>query len=637
MLNLRILPALAHFYLASQFAHANEAIGRDEQHAEALIVWLKSKRGYFNPGLEMRRVDPAEPNSRFGMFAREDMEAQTLMIQIPTSIILSSREEDPEMSAMECGTVRNLVENLRLKDESDYAPYVNYLLDTQPPGQLPSAWSEAGKALFKRVLGYGKEDQHILPPAEPVSWIEDDWYGTCKGSNNPLEEYAALLVVQRSWDDLLIPVNDMMSHRNGHWLNTQSSNVHEGDDVRISASRDIKAGEEIYTTYNFCEDCANRFTTYGTPEILRDYGFVEQFPQSWIFSDIDVAFRVDQALDKEGNATGKYVLTEWIEGLPDEDAIQMLKESLEQVVNTKENALASRDQEVPENEWNTISDYMDAMIFAMGIALDASTDNNQCIEEGTCTVETLLARYADLEAREMTYTDDSGNSCDLDEQMSVFDSDGKFDLIEDFKSHYQQINYMWNPVNRDTCFDLDDTVQICDSYRPHYHEMFVHYTARFLPEIKRVLWVGGGDSMLLHEILKYPSLELAVGLELDQKVIRGAFKHFGTQPHFDDDRVEWWLGDAAKSLLMLPKDYFGSFDMVLVDLSETVMSFKVTDKLDVLEALALLVKPDGIFVKNELYFGKFKQTFPHSVQIHWYVCCALCCQIFLPSCQVSHI
>lgn len=169
--------------------------------------------------------------------------------------------------------------------------------------------------------------------------------------------------------------------------------------------------------------------------------------------------------------------------------------------------------------------------------------------------------------------------------------------------------------------DLDNIVQICDAYRPHYHEMAVHNTARFLPpdSIKRVLFVGGGDSMLLHEILMYESLEFVVGLELDQKVTRGSFRHFGTQPHFHNDKVQWWFGDASKSLLMLPKEWFGTFDLVLVDLSETVMSFKVTGELDVLEALTLLVKPDGIFVKNEVYFSKFQNMFKHSAQINWYV------------------
>ena len=48
---------------------------------------------------------------------------------------------------------------------------------------------------------------------------------------------------------------------------------------------------------------------------------------------------------------------------------------------------------------------------------------------------------------------------------------------------------------------------------------------------------------------------------------------------------------------MLPKSYFGTFDMVLVDLSETVMSALVTKDLDIMSALSLLLKPEGIFVK----------------------------------------
>jgi spermidine synthase len=67
----------------------------------------------------------------------------------------------------------------------------------------------------------------------------------------------------------------------------------------------------------------------------------------------------------------------------------------------------------------------------------------------------------------------------------------------------------------------------------------VHYTARFIDTIKRVLFVGGGHSMLLHEALKYPSLELCVGLELDQAVTRSSFKYFGAQPHWDNEKVVW--------------------------------------------------------------------------------------------------
>ena len=124
--------------------------------------------------------------------------------------------------------------------------------------------------------------------------------------------------------------------------------------------------------------------------------------------------------------------------------------------------------------------------------------------------------------------------------------------------------------------------------------------------------------MLLHEIIKYSALEKVVGLELDKMVVRKSIKHFGLQPHWDNGKVEWLFGDATKRLLILPNEYFGSFDLVLVDLSETVMSFLVTDKLDIMEALSLLLKEDGIFVKNEHYLDKLSTIFKYTTQIHWY-------------------
>jgi S-adenosylmethionine/arginine decarboxylase-like enzyme len=123
--------------------------------------------------------------------------------------------------------------------------------------------------------------------------------------------------------------------------------------------------------------------------------------------------------------------------------------------------------------------------------------------------------------------------------------------------------------------------------------------------------------MLLHEALKYPNLEKVVGLELDQTVTRKCFKYFKTSPHFDDPRVEWWFGDATKSLLLLPEEYWGSFDLVLVDLSETVVSFSVTKELDVFDAMALLLNPQGVLVKNEHYMEKLSSAFDYSVELFY--------------------
>ena len=69
--------------------------------------------------------------------------------------------------------------------------------------------------------------------------------------------------------------------------------------------------------------------------------------------------------------------------------------------------------------------------------------------------------------------------------------------------------------------------------------------------------------------------------------------------------------------------------MVLVDLSETVMSMKVTDGLDILQALTLLLKPDGIFVKNELYFNTMRNMFKYTSMIRWYDNPVTCAQVFV--------
>ena len=91
-------------------------------HADSLVAWLmeskggRESKGVWNPSIEMRRADPFDPTSRFGMFANTDIGKDTVLIHIPQSMLLDSREENPE--GMECGTVHNLIEQFELKDES---------------------------------------------------------------------------------------------------------------------------------------------------------------------------------------------------------------------------------------------------------------------------------------------------------------------------------------------------------------------------------------------------------------------------------------------------------------------------------------------------------------------------------------
>jgi spermidine synthase len=573
----------------------------------SLIQWFISNKGVMNDKVEIRREFPDDSNSRYGMFAKADISSEELILGIPRTVLLTAEDDEESYGGIWCPTVFNLLREMKLGDKSFYAPYTNYL-KSQSQGQLPSHWSDAGQALLHELLAQDDNDkQNDLPPDYVTDWIKGEWHTECEGSHDRNEEHAALLLLQRGWDDIMIPMYDMISHRNGKWLNTKSNSVHnKRQDVKVQASRNIQAGEEIYMSYNFCADCGNKARGYGTAEIFRDYGFVENYPQRWFFGRVGKS-KISFELDQDEN--GKLVVR-WLESKPWTKARKYMVKQLDRLIDYGAIVLDSSDQDavVPEGELNVIRGYQKAMVSALKNALeslDIPTDRDPdcAVDDHSCS---LSIRYDD-----MSWQPDDTNyavyTCDTEVSMSY---DG-FDHIEELNSFYQKIDYWKDPKNDNVCFDIESIIQMCGSYRPHYHEMVVHYTARFLPDIRRVLWVGGGDSMLLHEIIKYPNLEFVVGLELDQMITRLSYKQLGTQPHFDNPKVQWWFGDASKSLLMLPEDYFGSFDMVLVDLSETVMSFLVTDGLDIMQALSLLLKPNGILVKNELYLEKMAGIFDY--------------------------
>lgn len=91
--------------------------------------------------------------------------------------------------------------------------------------------------------------------------------------------------------------------------------------------------------------------------------------------------------------------------------------------------------------------------------------------------------------------------CNVDEE-ELYEDYEKAGDVDVLKSQYQDIYFFVNPTGDDMVMKLDSTIQQASSYRPHYHEFAVHFPARFLESVENVLFVGGGDSMVLHEVLK---------------------------------------------------------------------------------------------------------------------------------------
>lgn len=66
---------------------------------------------------------------------------------------------------------------------------------------------------------------------------------------------------------------------------------------------------------------------------------------------------------------------------------------------------------------------------------------------------------------------------------------------------------------------LDGMVMTTEKDEFVYHEMIVHVPLFTHPNPKRVLVVGGGDGGTIREVLKHPSVEKVVQVEIDGRVV----------------------------------------------------------------------------------------------------------------------
>jgi hypothetical protein len=227
------------------------------QEAQDVFHWISgSTGGYINPKQELRRAVPGDPSTPLGVYATQPIKEGEVLARVPWQIIIKS--DDPEEEGqMCCGTVRAAAREMMLGVHSDYAPYAVYL-NGEPDGQIPSSWSPPGKKLLQDIL------QDRMYPVAPVAWITEDWYGRCGGDpRDKISAKAAMLVVQRADDEIMIPGYDAYNHRNGNWTNV-AHDVFPKKYHETTAIRDIAAGEELLNSYDKCEECTGRHFGYGT-------------------------------------------------------------------------------------------------------------------------------------------------------------------------------------------------------------------------------------------------------------------------------------------------------------------------------------------------------------------------------------
>ena len=612
---------------------------------------------------------------------------------------------------------------------SEFEPYLNYILSKKEDYQnyndnsndnnrrrttttknqtpfKPSTWSSAGKTFLQTIQG------SILTPQDLTT---KSFFTDCLGGDDNDDEkmtawtrqylewaYATVLARTRSKDELFVPLLDLFNHHRGtqQWnvesspsarttttgttkqQQREKSEDDEDDDddedvndhthfVKVYTTRAIRAGEQLFLNYMECDDEYFRRQEYSVPSLLRDHGFVEDYPQRWKLPSHKVQYQIifDIVVKKKKTRTEVVV------------PVVVVTENNKENGDDEKDAAAGHeknldddDEEEYELHWIMPQKVPAHSVFSKTLRKELTRLEGlqQWVmddDDGTTTIppltdtDTLIMPaherhtsrqyYQSLRrAYQLSVTaveaavqllprqankDKPFMACDDFEQLFI--EEGGWYFYEGFTSFHQGIDFYYNPVTKDACLLLNMYLHACISNRPHYHEVFVHYPAHYLEKVERVLFIGGGDSMVLHEVLKYQEqdLQLVVGLELDQQVVRSTFARMGTSPHFDQhEKVEWWFGDAAQALNVLPTEYYGTFDLVIVDILSVVAdNLQVTDHLTIMEAALLLMKPEGIIVKNEdegYVPGntQVKKTFTtHTVDVMYYDVPVYCLQTFV--------
>ncbi len=140
---------------------------------------------------------------------------------------------------------------------------------------------------------------------------------------------------------------------------------------------------------------------------------------------------------------------------------------------------------------------------------------------------------------------------------------------------------------------LDGTVQTTIEDEFVYHEMITHVSLFTHPNPKKVLVIGGGDGGAIREIIKHPSIEEAVLVEIDDRVIQVSKEYLPEiSCALTDRRVEVVIGDGIKYV----REHKNEFDVIMVDSTDPVGSAAGLFAVDFYKTIFSALKEDGIFV-----------------------------------------
>jgi spermidine synthase len=204
----------------------------------------------------------------------------------------------------------------------------------------------------------------------------------------------------------------------------------------------------------------------------------------------------------------------------------------------------------------------------------------------------------------------SQNNLDLDDFLAKLDS---LPFIERSKSLYQYVDIVTTPAAEaggpgSTILTLDTKFQFNTTTEFYYHQAFAHTSIAMNKKVpKKVLLLGGGDGLLLRELLKYKEIVSVVHIELDQKMIDLAKTRFAELNKYslNDPRVHSEINDGFYYVRNTKEKY----DAIYID-------FPYPNSYDLARLYSLefytyvrrTLNPDGFVVLDAPFYNKEGQS-----------------------------
>jgi spermidine synthase len=160
------------------------------------------------------------------------------------------------------------------------------------------------------------------------------------------------------------------------------------------------------------------------------------------------------------------------------------------------------------------------------------------------------------------------------------------------KSEYQEIAVI-DTEQFGRMLLLDGVIQTTVEDEFIYHEMIAHVPLFAHKNPKKVLVVGGGDGGTIREIVKHPTVEKAVLVEIDDRVVEVSKEYLPEiSCALDHEKVEVVIGDGIKYV----KEKKNEFDVIIIDSTDPVGPAEGLFSADFYRSVHECLKEDGIMV-----------------------------------------